>query len=327
MTLADESEIYPKDTDLSSYKKIWTSLITNKKYVTGLLTLNYCLKIKCKSKYPLVAIYTTQLDLESVKLIQSNNIPIIQIDQLQPSNNHSREYSNDPRFYDTWSKLQPFKMIQFERIIQLDSDMAVIKNMDELMTFEMPKDTVFAASPACVCNPLKIDHYPSNWIPKNCSFTNYAENIKKTVHDLSINDFKNPDHHHILGPHANSGLKLCNGGLIVVIPNLESYQLILDTLQDPSKTDTYDFPDQALLADVFKNKWVSLSYKYNCLKTLKNCHFDIWNHDEIKNIHYIITPKPWDVKRGEFDDVTGTFEIWWDINDERLQWFENGMQS
>src|SRR4051812_25622909 len=66
------------------------------------------------------------------------------------------------RRIDCWSKLIPFSLTQYERIVQLDSDMVVLRNMDELM--DLPLDPegsrVFAASHACVCNPLKKPHYP-----------------------------------------------------------------------------------------------------------------------------------------------------------------------
>jgi alpha-N-acetylglucosamine transferase len=80
------------------------------------------------------------------------------------------DYSNDPRFYDCWSKLTPFSLTEFDRVVQLDSDMLVLRNMDELMDLELdgPElagkgDRVFAAGHACVCNPLKKSHYPQNW--------------------------------------------------------------------------------------------------------------------------------------------------------------------
>lgn len=48
--------------------------------------------------------------------------------------------------------------------------MLVLKNMDELMEMELDGselggkgDRVFAASHACVCNPLKKEHYPADW--------------------------------------------------------------------------------------------------------------------------------------------------------------------
>ncbi|KAH3661816.1 hypothetical protein OGAPHI_005994 [Ogataea philodendri] len=300
---------YPEDSDVSGYTKVWSTLITNTKYLEGLLTLNFSLK-KAGSKYPLVALYTKQLDPNSVKAICKRGISVIQIDPLIPTK--SKQFGHDSRFYDTWSKLQPFKLVQFERVIQLDSDMVVIRNMDELMDFDLAPHIAFAAAAACVCNPLKLDHYPGNWVPKNCSFTNYHAKLASTVgHDHQD--------HHIRGPAAHLGLGLCNGGLLIVRPDTQNYATILETLSKPEKTASYDFPDQELLADVFRNRWVALSYKYNCLKTLKKCHSDIWNMDEIKNIHYIITPKPWEVSRESFHDETDTFEFWWATNDERLE--------
>ncbi|KAG7827000.1 hypothetical protein KL920_004998 [Ogataea angusta] len=302
-------DIYPSDTDVSMHSKVWSTLITNRKYLEGLLTLDFSLK-RAQSKYPLIALYTSQLDPKSVLEIRRRGIPIMQVDALIPTK--SKEFGHDSRFYDTWSKLQPFKLTQFQRVIQLDSDMVVIRNMDELMDLRLDDHLAFAASPACVCNPLKLEHYPRNWIPKNCSYTNYHAKIEESVcQDDEFRDIKGPD--------ARYGLKACNGGLLIVKPDMDNYNKILETLSRPEKTASYDFPDQELLSDVFRNRWLGLSYKYNCLKTLKKCHADVWDIDEIKNIHYIITPKPWEVNRDTFIDETGTFEFWWKINDERLE--------
>jgi len=50
-------------------------------------------------------------------------------------------------------------------VVQLDSDMMLRRNMDELMdlALDVEGDRVFAASHACVCNPLKKAHYPKDW--------------------------------------------------------------------------------------------------------------------------------------------------------------------
>jgi len=81
-----------------------------------------------------------------------------------------KDFTNDPRFYDCWSKLTPFSLLEYERVVQLDSDMVVLQNMDELMDLELDspalngcENRVFAASHACVCNPLKKPHYPNDW--------------------------------------------------------------------------------------------------------------------------------------------------------------------
>jgi alpha-N-acetylglucosamine transferase len=44
----------------------------------------------------------------------------------------------------------------------LDSDMIVMRNMDELMEIELPADWI-AAAHVCACNPRKLTHYPEDW--------------------------------------------------------------------------------------------------------------------------------------------------------------------
>lgn len=142
-------------------------MITNTKYLPGLLNLDYSLK-KHGSKYPLVALYTDTFPPEGHRALNIRRIPKQHVEYILPSIH--KDYSNDPRFYDCWSKLIPFSMVQYDRIVQLDSDMMVLKNMDELMdldldppSFDGKGSRVFAASHACVCNALKKPHYPKNW--------------------------------------------------------------------------------------------------------------------------------------------------------------------
>jgi hypothetical protein len=146
---------------------VWTTLITNTAYLTGLLTLDYALK-KHGSKYPLIALYTDTFPEKGHKALDERGIPKQHVKYLLPK--VSKDFSNDPRFYDCWSKLTPFSLEEYDRVVQLDSDMLVLKNMDELMDLELDApsmdgkgDRVFAASHACVCNPLKKPHYPKDW--------------------------------------------------------------------------------------------------------------------------------------------------------------------
>src|ERR1700733_15032726 len=44
----------------------------------------------------------------------------------------------------------------------MDSDMIVMRNMDELMDFDLPEGWI-AAAHACACNPRKLKHYPADW--------------------------------------------------------------------------------------------------------------------------------------------------------------------
>ena len=146
---------------------VWTTLITNTKYLSGLLTLDYSLK-KHGSKYPLIALYTDTFPAQGHHALDIRQIPKKRVNYLLPSVH--KDFSNDPRFYDCWSKLTPFSLVEYDRVVQLDSDMLVMRNMDELMDIELDSsdsdgsgDKVFAASHACVCNPLKKPHYPKDW--------------------------------------------------------------------------------------------------------------------------------------------------------------------
>ena len=109
-----------------------------------------------------------------------------------------------------------------------------------------------------------------------------------------------------------------NGGLQVVNPSQYLYNKILNGLTSSSAIENYEFADQSLLSDIFCGRWVPLPYIYNALKTLRwqGVHSEIWRDDRVKNIHYILSPKPWDEKLGEERNET---HAWWlRVNDERL---------
>ncbi|KAF2721993.1 glycosyltransferase family 8 protein [Polychaeton citri CBS 116435] len=288
--------------------KVWTTLITNTAYLSGLFTLDYSLK-QHGTKYPFVALYTDAFPPEGHAALERRGIAKQRIEYLLPST--PKDFSNDPRFYDCWSKLAPFSLVEYERVVQLDSDMLVRRNMDELM--ELPLDgtelkgdgdRVFAASHACVCNPLKKPHYPEDWVPENCAFTS---------------QHGTPDKAQTSGAPPTAGLAMPNGGLQVVVPCKEVYDKIVGALGSELKTSGYEFADQSMLGDLFSGKWVALPYIYNALKTLRweGVHDKIWRDDEVKNVHYILSPKPWDEKVEERGTKDPSHAWWWEVNDKR----------
>ena len=109
-----------------------------------------------------------------------------------------------------------------------------------------------------------------------------------------------------------------NGGLQVVNPSKAVYDLISQRLASDTDVANYDFADQSLLSDVFWGRWVPIPYIYNALKTMawQETHQTIWKDDQIKNIHYLLSPKPWDETPGE--EQYPTHKWWWEYNMERL---------
>ncbi|KAK4539610.1 hypothetical protein LTR36_010493 [Oleoguttula mirabilis] len=293
--------------------KVWTTLITNTAYLPGLLTLDASLKF-AGSKYPLVALYTDTFPAEGHAALDVRGIPKQRVAYLLPTTEKAFDAS-DSRFYDCWSKLTPFGLTEYERVVQLDSDMLVLRNMDELM--DVPLDgpelagkgqRVFAASHACVCNPLRKPHYPPDWQPANCAFTTQHADPAKAQRE---------------GASPLAGLAMPNGGLQVVVPSTQVYELIVEALAKP-ETAGYDFSDQSLLSDLFPGRWVALPYVYNALKTMRwvGVHDAFWRDAEVRNLHYLLSPKPWEetaeVRGGVRDGRTEVNVWWWDVNSRRL---------
>ncbi|EON64031.1 hypothetical protein W97_03261 [Coniosporium apollinis CBS 100218] len=302
-------------------RTVWTTLITNTNYLPGLLALDYSLKLH-KSAYPLVALYTDTFPPEGHAALDARNIPKKRVNYLLPS--ITKDYSNDPRFYDCWSKLTPFSLVEYERVVQLDSDMLVLRNMDELMELELDPpnmagkgERVFAASHACVCNPLKKPHYPKDWwvLPLFAGFVGYDADGKDRIPEncAFTTQHSDPDTAQKEGAPPTAGLGMPNGGLQVVNPSSEVYSLILDKLANDTAIN-YDFADQSLLSDLFYGRWVALPYIYNALKTLRweGVHAAIWRDSEVKNAHILLSPKPWDERPGEESDETHKW--WWRAN-------------
>jgi len=122
------------------------------------------------TRYPFVAFYTSSFPTQGLKILQSRGITTKWVPNVTPAS--TREYAQDPRFAETWTKLIAFSLVEYERVILLDGDILVRRNMDELMEVELDSKAklengtakrVFAATHACACNPMKKPHYPAHW--------------------------------------------------------------------------------------------------------------------------------------------------------------------
>ena len=50
---------------------------------------------------------------------------------------------------------------------------------------------------------------------------------------------------------------------------------------------TWGFPDQDCLAHFFRNRFVAVGYHLNALKTMRDCHAELWRDDDVAIVHYI----------------------------------------
>lgn len=128
---------------------------------------------------------------------------------------------------------------------------------------------------------------------------------------------------------------MLNSGLLVVRPAKETWSRIEAALEEPARLATYDFPDQDLLSDVFRGRWVALPYVFNALKTLRwpDVHGAIWRDEEVRLVHYIFAIKPWQATpppspgtgTGTISAIDETYQWWWEADKHRVA-FENTLE-
>lgn len=282
-------------------KKVWMSLLTNGEYLESVLTLDYSIR-KYGSRYPFVVFHPSTLEQHVLFELNKRQIQTKEVNLLLPKQH--KDYGPDERFYDCWSKLLPHGMVEYDRIVELDADMLLTGNADELMEMELPMGSM-AAAHACVCNPRGMPHYPEDWTPENCAYTQQHSD-PETAHDMLhaiSNDF---------------GTSIMNGGLQVLNPNQKVFNDILNIMSNETLTATFDFADQSLLSHYFKDHWISLPYIYNALKTMRSAHATIWHDERVKIVHYILNDKPWNDPLRERSEFVPN-QWWWEHNNERLK--------
>ncbi|MCJ1457280.1 hypothetical protein MMC28_007647 [Mycoblastus sanguinarius] len=300
-------------------KRAWVTLLTRPSYLPGVITLAYSLSTHSTS-YPLVVLVTPSLSQSCIRAleIESTHNPLLTIHPVEPLLlPHDRKTTLiASRFEDTWTKLRAFELTSYDTCVFLDADITIYKNMDDIFDRLLPGDDWIAASHACVCNLDHDNWAPDNWKRENCAYTplQHPSALEKSTPVPPSS--APPDTHALL-----------NSGVFLYHPSCPLWKLMHNHFMTSLELSTYQFPDQDFLASFFLHRWVSLPWKYNALKTMKQWHTNIWRDDEVKGLHYIVD-KPW-AKRIASDGIGGhlgrdgqTHTWWWNIwnewRDERV---------
>ena len=260
----------------------YTTLITRASYLAGVIILAHTLK-KQGSRYPLLVYYTKSLERDAVRVLELQatklNLILKPVDFLLPPSNVEVHLIAE-RFGDTWTKLRVFDCIEYDAVCYLDADMAIYRNMDEIFSHaeRLPQDWL-AANHACVCNLERDAWAPEDWKPENCAYTP-VEHPGALTHPTQQSPDSRPTWH------------LLNGGMFLYHPSRDLWNDMINYFNKSDKLGTYKFPDQDFLADYFRNRWISLGWQYNALKTMRYWHPNIWRDEEVRCLHYIVD-KPW----------------------------------
>ncbi|KIP12613.1 glycosyltransferase family 8 protein, partial [Phlebiopsis gigantea 11061_1 CR5-6] len=110
----------------------YVTLLTKTEYLAGALVLHKSL-VDAGSKYPLVVMITPPVPQDVRMILRRHGMDIVEVESLLPREGSHALAAHDIRFQDTWTKLRAFGLVHYERVVMLDSDMIVMRNMDELM--------------------------------------------------------------------------------------------------------------------------------------------------------------------------------------------------
>jgi len=197
----------------------------------------------------------------------------------------------------------------YEKLVFLDADMLVLRNMDELFEVDLPGNDWIAANHACVCNLDGDSWAPKSWTKENCAYTNLKP--ESTATPVPIGS-------HAEGEDAwSEPLRLLNSGMFIFMPHQLQWERILSFFNTDKRVKHFLFPDQDFLAAYFLGRWKSIGWQYNALKTMRYWHKNMWIDSDVKNLHYIVD-KPWSKRVGS-DGVAGylgrdgiTHSWWWE---------------
>ncbi|MFH0804096.1 MAG: glycosyltransferase [Candidatus Zambryskibacteria bacterium] len=120
--------------NLSSNKKdnhAFVSIITSDDYLPGLLVLHKSL-VDTNTLYPFLVLLTEDVSINIVSILDKNHIPykIIKTKISNPT-----DVDRDHRWFPTYSKLNVFDQTQYDKVVYLDADMLILRNIDELFKY------------------------------------------------------------------------------------------------------------------------------------------------------------------------------------------------
>ncbi|KAG8835470.1 hypothetical protein FRC17_003037 [Serendipita sp. 399] len=255
-------------------KRVYMTLLSNTAYLPGTLILHHSLQAT-KPKYPLIALITQDLPDDSKQMLEKSGIETLLIDRFAPPVTRFDPSKTFARFADIWTKVVAFGLEQFERIVFLDSDMLVLRNIDELFDLPITANQV-AAVYACTCNPFKIPFYPKDWPSKD-----------------------------LLGRMR----KMLDTSPLVPTWKFCDQDLIGNFFGGGGSKDPSDWG--AITKEELGDPWLPVPYYFNALKPLRKTHASFWKDEDIRVVHYIHDDKPWKDRPSDEESYEEVKRWWW----------------
>jgi alpha-N-acetylglucosamine transferase len=271
------------------------TLITGRKYLAAACALGESLR-QVKSRHPLVALLSGDAVNDTAL---AANLTLAGFDAalvVPPIKNPARKFKQLPSTWfklDIFTKFRVFQLSRFERVLFLDADLVVRRNLDELLG-DATAHVNFAFVPELM--------YHSRCLT--------AGHDKYFFTDLGAKWC----HGHTLVPYHGEMLRLSNTGVMLVKPSQVVFDALVELLAlEPSYNDTCiglgGFCQDQRLINIYFNRheYVPLSLTYNafCQKLLTDAGYAGAPVSHVVHYRGGKQPmKPW------IDDPTSSFCTW-----------------
>ncbi|KFK37605.1 hypothetical protein AALP_AA3G004900 [Arabis alpina] len=273
-----------------------TFLAGNKDYWMGVVGLAKGLR-KVKSAYPLVVAILPDVPEEHRQILVAQGCILREIEPVVPPENkvgYSMAY-----FVLNYSKLRIWEFVEYEKVMYLDGDIQVFRNIDHL--FDSPSGYLYAVKD-CFCE--------ISWCNTRQYQIGYCQHEKVT---WPVETLGSPPPMYF------------NAGMLMFEPNLNTYEDLLRVVQISTPT---CFAEQDFLNVYFKDIYKPIPSTYNLVLAMLWRHPEHVNLDQINVVHYCANgSKPWRYDESEQnmdrEDIKMLVKKWWEIYEDSSLDYKN----
>lgn len=233
--------------NLNKTKKVaYVTLFSNDAYLHGVLALCRSLKL-VHSRYPLLVLHTASVSLSATRCLEVEGCTLLPSTPLDLPDHVDHSLYARQLYKECWCKLRMWELEDFDRLIYLDADMAVFKNIDHL--FNLPRG--FYAVGDCFGGREEME------VRNSCCYF-----------------------------HPDEQPGYFNAGFMVLNPSTNELRVMMSALKSGA-LHVGKFAEQDMLNSYFKGQWQALGYTYNAQKRIKTHHPNLWDLNDIHILHYV----------------------------------------
>ena len=110
-------------------KETFACVLSTDDYLEGVLVLQENLKF-LKSKYDLICLINETITEETKKILDYFKIKYIEFPKIE----YVSKDNDNSHWVNTFDKFNIFKLLDYDKVVYLDSDLLILKNIDNLFT-------------------------------------------------------------------------------------------------------------------------------------------------------------------------------------------------